>query len=354
MILLLSGLSAYGQKPTACASLNQRANSNGNANSCPNVNGTPYATNFIGTSYATVPTSSKTGTFQLTYSGANAGLLPYAITQVWITNGSTTIQGTQFGPAGVPVVSGSTTQVNYCFYGSNLPTAGTLSFQFTDPQTNVVWGICSYDASCNSNCAVVANPVTLPVKMEYMTAVVSDAAVILKWATAQEQNNKGFTVERSEGDSVFESFGFVPSKNPGGNSSLETDYTYTDHSPVSGRIAYRLRQEDLDGNMTYSEVAVVNISGGVSPVAVYGAGDQIRIDVSSSAFSGGSSAASAGASSGAFYVLVYDTQGRTIKRMVIQSAGMSTISDLPRHSVYYVAVNSMNGQTRVMKAVYVN
>jgi len=357
IIFLFIGLEGYGQKPTACASLNQRANSNGNASSCPNVSGTLYAANFIGTSYATVPTSAKTGTLQLTYSGANVGLLPYAITQVWLTNGGSTIQNVQFGPAGVPVISGSTTQVNYCFYGNNLPTAGTLSFQFTDPQTNVVWGICSYDASCNSNCVVVANPTTLPVKLEYFTAAASsssssgsasgsssgsfsDAAVILKWATAQEQNDKGFTIERSSGDSGFTAIGFVATKNPGGNSSIETDYSFTDQAPAAGRMAYRLRQEDLDGNMTYSEVAVVNISGGAASIAIYGAGDQVKIDLS-----GGTAA---------FSALVYDTQGRTLKRMVIQSAGITTISDLPRHSVYYVAVNSMNGRVRVMKAVYVN
>src|SRR5579859_6429115 len=168
-----------GQSPTSCASVGSRANSNGQATSCPNVSGTLYATNFVGTAYATVPASSKTGNLQLNYIGSNPTLAPFAITRVWITSGGTSLTSVAFDPAAIPAVSGGNTQVNYCFYGANLPTIGTLSLELTNPQTGTVWGICSYDASCNSNCALVATPGALPVNFTSFTAVAAGNAVQL-------------------------------------------------------------------------------------------------------------------------------------------------------------------------------
>ena len=346
-LMTLSGLlfvvleGANAQNPTSCASVGQRANSNGNT-ACPNVSGVAYASNFSGTVYATVPSSSKTGTLQLNYAVANAGLLPYAITRVWLTTTGSTIQTVAFGPAGVPVVSGGTTQVNYCFYGSNLPTAGTLSLEMTDPQTGVVWGICSYDASCNSNCTVVANPVSLPVRFSSFTAGVGDGGVDLKWATAQEENNKGFLIERSGGDGKFVQVGYVASKNAGGNSDLTTVYGYVDRQ-VAGveRAAYRIRQEDLDGNFSYSEVISVSLPRGGGGPAVYAAGRLVNVVLPG------------GVSFRPCDVLVYDSRGRTLKRVIAGQAGTTTIAGLPARSLCYVAVSSAGGEVRVRKAIYI-
>lgn len=337
-------LIGYCQKPTSCASVGQRANSNGGANSCPNVNGTAYASNFVGTSYSAVPTSAKTGNLQLTYSGANAGLLPYAITQVWSTTTGTSIVAVSFGPASVPVVSGSTTQVNYCFYGTNLPTAGTLSLQLTDPQTGLVASICSYDASCNTNCTVTANPAVLPVKLETFTADVQQAGVVrLNWITAQEQNNKGFAVERSAGDGTFTGIAFVPTINTGGNSSISTSYEYNDKALFGlSNVGYRLRQEDLDGTATYSQVVMVSIPGASTLPLIYAAGLQLRVEIPDAS------------TAQLCDITVYDTRGRTVKRMRGERGNVSTIYGLPGHSVYYVSVRSAAGDILTMKVVYIN
>lgn len=337
-------LTGYGQKPTSCAGVGQRANSNGSANSCPNVNGTAYASNFSGTTYATVPTSAKTGNLQLTYAGANTGLLPYAITQVWLTTTGTSIVSAAFGPASVPVVSGSTTQVNYCFYGTNLPTAGTLSFQLTDPQTGLVAGICSYDASCNSNCTVTTTPAVLPVKLETFTANIEQTGVVrLNWITAQEQRNKGFSVERSDGDTVFTRIAFIPTANAGGNSNIPTSYQYDDIGLFGlSRAGYRLRQEDIDGTPDYSEVVMVSIPrSGALPV-IYAAGLQLRIEISDAA------------TMQAYIISVYDTQGNTVKRVRGERGSVATIYGLTGHSVYYVCVRCVNGDVQTMKAVYID
>lgn len=327
------------QYPTSCTGVSQRANSNGGAGSCPNVSGTLYAANFLGTSYATVPATAKTGNLQLQYSGSNPGLLPYAITKVWLTSGGTTIQSVSFGPAGVPAVSGGNTQVNYCFYGTNLPTAGTLSLQMTNPQTGVVWGVCSYDAGCNSNCVVVSNPAALPVHFASFSATAGEGGVDLKWTTAQEQNNKGFAIERSGDDGQFVQVGYVGSRNVGGNSDVTSSYSYLDKG-VNGveRVSYRIRQEDLDGKFEYSSVVYVSVPRGVGNVFV--AGRVLNVVLPG------------GPGFVACDILVFDSQGRLLKKVYITQSGTTAIGGLPGGSVYYVTVRTGGGEMKMGRVVY--
>jgi len=345
LFLMIGGV-ARAQNPTSCTGVGQRANSNGGANSCPNVSGTAYATNFVGTSYATIPASAKTGNFQLSYTGSNLGLLPYAITKVWLTSGVTTIQSVNFGPASVPSLSAGNTLVDYCFYGMNLPTAGTLSLEMTNPQTGVVWGICSYDASCNSACVVVSNPAALPVHFASFMASAGEDGVVLKWATAQEENNKGFAIERRGADGEFVAIGYVGSANVGGNSVSGTVYEFVDRGvgdeervvAGGGWVAYRIRQEDLDGKYEYSSTVVVNIVS--SGVRVYSAEGRVSVGLPVAGFRPCS-------------VVVYDSRGRTLRSLWVSQGGVTTIGGLPGRSVCYVTVSSGGGEVRVRRAVWV-
>lgn len=340
--LLFSG-QLFAQKPTTCASVGQRSNSNGGAGSCPNASGTAYAANFAGTAYATVPAQAKTGNFQLSYAGSNPSLLPYAITSVWLTSTGTVQQSVSFGPAGVPTVSAGNTLVNYCFYGINLPTAGTLSLQLTDPQTGIAWGICSYDASCNSNCTVVANPsILLPVTFtSFAAAPGPGASVHLQWTTAQEMNNKGFDIQRSDLDSAFTTIGFVPAADPGGNSAVQTAYEFTDLALGDiTRASYRLRQIDLDGNYTYSSIVTVGIKTHPSGIRAYSTGGILNISIPASG-------------SPATDVTVYDTQGRIMRQERIAGPGDFKISGLPGQSVYFVVAVPGNGAKRTSTEVYI-
>ena len=332
------------QNPTSCASIGSRANSNGQANSCPNVSSTAMASNFTATTYATVPVTSKTGNLQLTYSGANVSLTPYAITSVWLTSTGTAIQSVSFGPAGVPTVSGGNTQVNYCFYGMNLATVGTLSFQLTDPQTGTVFGICSYDASCNSNCGVVANPPVLPVIFLSFSAVVEQGVTVrLHWTTAQEQNNRGFTVERSVSDSVFSAIGFVPTKNLGGNSSLPTDYEFVDQNlPAASKVAYRLRQEDLDGGLDYSAIQRINLPNIPEGVKIYAVGHSVEVSWPP------------GNSFKPCDLNVYDPAGRVVLTKHIAERPELPIGNLSGHAVYIISLTDNNGRRLTTKSVYIN
>lgn len=80
----------------------------------------------------------------------------------------------------------------------------------------------------------------------------------LIWVLAVEKNCKGFYVEKlQEGEPQFTSIAFVSSKATDGNSALETNYTFNDTRFNNRKTLYRIRQEDIDGKITYSETRMV-------------------------------------------------------------------------------------------------
>jgi len=329
---------AYCQYPASCASVGSRANSNGQANNCPNVSGTAYAANFAGTSYATVPVPAKTGNFQLSYAGANASLKPFAITRVWQTNPSTVLLSVLFGPASVPTISGGNTLVDYCFYGANLPAAGKLTFEFTNPETGIVWGICSYDATCNSNCATVANPAALlPVIFSDFKVFAINNMARLDWTTAQESNNKGFTIEKSSNGLDFTSIGFVASHHPGGNSNITTRYSFSDNETLSGNSWYRLRQEDLDGKFYFSAAEQARPYKGLQEITIRNAGDKISIHNLDPATG--------------YTVMLYDIQGRLAYQKNIKMLKELDIPGLQNKRQYFVTITPGNGEAKIVKSI---
>jgi hypothetical protein len=102
-----------------------------------------------------------------------------------------------------------------------------------------------------------ANP--LPVTLVSFTAApTAQGNALLRWTTANESNNKGFGIERqlASGDAWLP-VGYLAT----GNNAKGGKYEYVDKSLSSATFTpqayYRLRQEDLDGKVSYSPVAVV-------------------------------------------------------------------------------------------------
>ncbi len=97
----------------------------------------------------------------------------------------------------------------------------------------------------------------LPVELTSFTANASAAGVTLMWTTASEINNRGFEVERSYDGNIFSSVGFV---NGHGTSTEIHNYTFTDkpENNAGGTFYYRLKQVDMNGQSTYSQVLTVN------------------------------------------------------------------------------------------------
>lgn len=96
---------------------------------------------------------------------------------------------------------------------------------------------------------------TLPVELTEFNIEYRTPNVELQWMTATEVNNYGFEVEKKLQDSKIPKFqdwvkvGFVEGA---GNSNSPKNYLFTDNNITDGKITYRLKQIDRDGNFTYS------------------------------------------------------------------------------------------------------
>ena len=94
----------------------------------------------------------------------------------------------------------------------------------------------------------------LPVTLTLFSAERQPAGVLLRWATASEENNRAFEVQRSADGTSFVTVASVAGH---GNTSQPTSYSTTDRGASLGPLYYRLRQVDFDGQATFSPVAAV-------------------------------------------------------------------------------------------------
>lgn len=105
---------------------------------------------------------------------------------------------------------------------------------------------------------LTVNP--LPVSLLSFNANLKNNKVYLDWATASEQNNAKFDVQRSKDGMDFSQIDEVAGA---GNSSVLRNYNAMDEAPLPGLSYYRLKQTDFNGTYTYSPVVVVNNTGEV-------------------------------------------------------------------------------------------
>ncbi len=107
----------------------------------------------------------------------------------------------------------------------------------------------------------------VPVELASFSASVTTAGVELKWTTATETNNYGFSIERRSEGSDFAEIGFVKGN---GTSTVINSYSFVDTKPLNGSVYYRLKQIDLDGSVNYSNEIMADNSGMVNGFHLYG------------------------------------------------------------------------------------
>ncbi len=93
-----------------------------------------------------------------------------------------------------------------------------------------------------------------PVELVGFSGAVKGNNVLLTWKTATETNNHGFEVQRSMDRKTFSDVGFVQGS---GTTTEEHSYSYSDN-PQGEKIYYRLKQIDLNGGYTYSNIIEVD------------------------------------------------------------------------------------------------
>ena len=78
----------------------------------------------------------------------------------------------------------------------------------------------------------------------------------VSWSTLIEENNQHFEIEKSYNGMDYRFVALVPGA---GNSEELREYNYLDTELSPGKIYYRIKQVDFDGNYEYSEVRSINI-----------------------------------------------------------------------------------------------
>ncbi|MBK7629794.1 MAG: choice-of-anchor D domain-containing protein [Ignavibacteriales bacterium] len=98
----------------------------------------------------------------------------------------------------------------------------------------------------------------VPVELFSFSGSCENGKVNLNWVTATEINNQGFEIQRKTG-SVNNSWEKIGFEQGSGTTTEPSYYTFTDDSPVHGKIYYRLKQLDYDGTFEYSEEIEVEL-----------------------------------------------------------------------------------------------
>ncbi len=108
----------------------------------------------------------------------------------------------------------------------------------------------------------------LPVSLTAFKAVAKGNEVTLEWTTETETNNNRFEIERSIDGNKYQTVATVNTKARQGNSVAKLDYSFVDRNVQAGKIYYRLKQVDNDGESNYSYIRSV-IIGGKAGASVY-------------------------------------------------------------------------------------
>ena len=97
----------------------------------------------------------------------------------------------------------------------------------------------------------------LPVELINFSAAPDEKNVKLSWMTASELNNKYFIIQRStSGKGAFKNIGKIDGK---GTIDQVSTYHFTDIDPSQGDNYYRLKQVDLDGASSFSQIEHVHM-----------------------------------------------------------------------------------------------
>jgi hypothetical protein len=237
-------LSGFSQTTTPSCVAEYKINNGGG--SCPAISNEGFN-----------PTGTITLTFDFTVTADN---IPTVVSAVNITdpNNPIDVSGVIFGPGTL----NNNGTVTYCYY------IGPNNNNNLQGKNDVFSFIITYSVNGQViRCGTEEIP--LPVNFKSFTATRSNSSsVSVSWITSQEQNSKGFNIQKNVGG-MWTTVAFVPSQALNGNSTSELSYSYTDVNSTKGITQYRIQQVDLDGHSKYTDIRAVRGDGSVSKLVVY-------------------------------------------------------------------------------------
>jgi hypothetical protein len=104
---------------------------------------------------------------------------------------------------------------------------------------------------------IMVTSVPLPVTLLSFSAIEKVNDIVLNWTTTKEVDNKGFEIERSFDGINFTTIGFVKSAQ---YHAEQYQYSFVDANIAQPTLFYRLKQIDIDGQASLSNVITINRS----------------------------------------------------------------------------------------------
>jgi hypothetical protein len=136
-------------------------------------------------------------------------------------------------------------------------TGNSITVTNISPGKNYHFAVFEYNGSLapvyNTTTFLRASVITTPLPVTWVafTGALINSKVRLDWVTAQEINNSGYEIERSNDGVRFHKIGALTP-----NSTYV--YQYLDLQPLQGAAYYRIKQLDQDGAVSYSKTIKVH------------------------------------------------------------------------------------------------
>jgi hypothetical protein len=173
-------------------------------------------------------------------------------THTWYKLQRSTNGGASFTDISAPAqgtFNGNTYTVNY---NTGIVNTGMNGYKYrlvaSTSQAGLVDPSCNY---FNDFTLVVPDGGPLPVSLIAFNGKHNNGVSTLDWQTSQEWNSSRFEVLRSLDGRDFKS---VASLDAAGNSNTLKNYTFNDNISGTGYVYYRLRQVDVDGKTSLSDI----------------------------------------------------------------------------------------------------
>ncbi len=190
------------------------------------------------------------------------------------------------------------------------------------------------------NCFTV--DVGVPVELSYFEALKEEQHIALNWKTTSEINSAYFEVQRSRNGQNWQSLGRIEAA---GNSNIEKTYQLFDRQPFAGNNLYRLRQTDLDGTSSFSEIRVVkwDIKGTEVYLSPNPVSDELQVNIVQD-------------QPMELEVIISDITGKNLRRFPqgLQDTGLNTILlDLNslKPGLYFLQIEMENGERKTSQFV---
>ncbi len=274
---------------------------------------------------------------------ANQGFTNRA--KIYYTIDGTNPSGTKGTPSGTTMVISATYTCTFSDVNGNYDVVfgaipaypdGTVVNYITSAYSNFGLEIFGNGGSATSSAGATIFTYTvtasaLPLNLVSFSGKKIKENVQLSWITAQEINVDRFEVYFSLTGNQFKNIGNVAAI---GNTSISTEYLFTDINATTGNKFYKLKVIDKNGAIHFSNVIKINFNDKAA-ILIRMMGNDLYIQLPS-------------AVKGSYNVQLINNLGQALKMWTLQDDGLSQnhIINLPNNlskNIYHVAVKSSAG-----------